>query len=165
MPDAVTELAEYIRSGLPAAGDSARSRLKRLFTADGPYLDRRDTGDSIFRDAYGLANDDGTPWAGLVHPSTAPTGVYGGASLVWFPTHHGSLLTLIVGTGGIAPDEGLLTSPGHRRRVAALRRYLTQNGIAAWSKPDPALLDLPVPSSVLVAPAQPCRSGLNEGRA
>lgn len=151
MPDAVTDLAEYIRQGLPVTGESARSRLKRLFTADGPYLDRRDTGDSIFRDAYGLANDDGTPWAGLVHPSTAPTGVYGGASLVWFPTHHGSLLTLIVGTGGIAPDEGLLTSPGHRRRVAALRRYLTQNGIAAWSKPDPALLDLPVPSSVLQA--------------
>jgi 5-methylcytosine-specific restriction protein B len=149
MPDAVSELAEYIQQGLRATGDSARPRLKCLFTPDGPYLDRGDTGDSIFRDAYGLANDDGTPWAGLVHPSSLRTGVYGGASLVWFPTDDGSLLTLIVGTGGIAPDDGLLTSPGHRRRVAALRRYLTQNGIAAWSKPDPALLDLPVPNSIV----------------
>ena len=91
MPDAVTELAEYIRRGLPATGDSARTRLKRLFTSDGPYLDRRDTGDAILRDAYGLANDEGIPWAGLVHPANAPSGVYGGASLVWFPTENRSL--------------------------------------------------------------------------
>jgi 5-methylcytosine-specific restriction protein B len=149
MPDAISDLAEYIRQGLRATGEPARLRLKRLFTSDGPYLDRRDTGDSVFRDAYGLSNDAGIPWAGLVHPSSPPTGVYGGASLVWFPTEDGSLLTLIVGTGGISPDEGLLTSPGHRRRIAALRRYLTQNGVAAWSKPDPALLDLSVPSSVV----------------
>lgn len=153
MPDAVSELAEYIRQGLSATGDPARARLKRLFTSDGPYQDRRDTSDAFIRDAYGLANDDGIPWAGLIHPENPPSGPYGGASLVWFPTADGSLLSLIVGTRGLSPDEGLLTSPGHRRRVAALRRYLTRNGIQAWSKPDPSLLELPVPNSV--AHAQP----------
>jgi len=151
MPDAVTELAEYIRQGLTATDGPARPKLRRLFTSDGPYQDRRDTSDLFIRDAYGLANDDGIPWAGLIHPENPPSGPYGGASLVWFPTADGSLLSLIVGTRGLSPDEGLLTSPGHRRRVAALRRYLTRNGIAAWSKPDPSLLDLPVPNSVVHA--------------
>src|SRR5688572_22299597 len=149
MPDAVTDLAEYIRQGLRATGEPARPRLRRLFTSDGPYQDRRDVSDTFIRDAYGLANDDGIPWAGLIHPDNPPSGVYGGASLVWFPTDDGSLLTLIVGTRGLAPDEGLLTSPGHRRRVAALRRYLSKNGIPAWSKPDAAQLDLSVPSSIV----------------
>ena len=148
MPDAVTDLAEYIRQGLRATGEPARPRLRRLFTSDGPYQDRRDVSDTFIRDAYGLANDDGIPWAGLIYPDNPPSGVYGGASLVWFPTDDGSLLTLIVGTRGLAPDEGLLTSPGHRRRVAALRRYLSKNGIPAWSKPDAAQLDVSVPSSI-----------------
>ena len=148
MPDAVSDLADYIRQGLPAPDGQARTRLKSLFTSDGPYLDRRDSSEANIRDAYALASDDGIPWAGLIHPENPPSGMYGGASLVWFPTADGSLLSLIVGTRGLSPDEGLLTSPGHRRRVAALRRYLTRIGIQAWSKPDPSLIDLPVPSSV-----------------
>ena len=38
-------------------------------------------------------------------------------------------MTLVVGTRGLQPDEGILTRPGHRRRVAALRRYLTRSGV------------------------------------
>jgi len=50
-----------------------------------------------------------------------------------------------VGTRGLSPDEGILMRPGHRRRVAALRRYLSRLGIEAWSKPDPSALGIPVP--------------------
>ncbi len=38
--------------------------------------------------------------------------------------------------------------PGHRRRVASLRRYLARHGVGAWTKPDPASLGLKVPKTV-----------------
>src|ERR1041384_3630594 len=52
-----------------------------------------------------------------------------------------------VGTRGLSPDEGILTRPGHRRRIAALRRYLARLGADSWSKPDPAALSIEVPKS------------------
>src|SRR5207249_1101894 len=78
-----------------------------------------------------------------------PSGPYGGASVVWFPTEkEGTLLGLLVETRGLSPDEGILTRPGHRRRIAALRRYLSPLGIECWAKPDPSALGVPVPSVV-----------------
>src|SRR5690606_13590435 len=78
-----------------------------------------------------------------------PSGAYGGASVVWFPSADGgSILTLVVGTAGLSPDEGLLSRPGHRRRVQALRRYLRRHGIWMWAKPDPTALGMPVPDFV-----------------
>jgi hypothetical protein len=47
----------------------------------------------------------------------------------------------------LAPDEGLLTRHGHRRRVSALRRHLSDLGVAAWSKPDPAAINVDVPEA------------------
>ncbi len=88
------------------------------------------------------------PFAGLIHPDNPPSGPYGGTSLVWFPTAEGSVLSLVVGTRGLAPDEGLLMRPGHRRRLAALRRELAAKGVETWTKPDPAALGLVVPKVV-----------------
>jgi 5-methylcytosine-specific restriction protein B len=68
---------------------------------------------------------------------------------VWFPEQEGgSLIGFVVGTRGLSPDEDLLTRPGHQRRVAALRRYLTDLGVEAWSKADPAALDVSVPQAI-----------------
>lgn len=101
-----------------------------------------------FRDAYGLKDkDDGVPWAGVIAPENPTSGAYGGASLAWFPCEDGTLMTLVVGTKGLAPDEGLLTKHGHRRRVAALRSYLAQRGISAWSKADPAAISSGMPEA------------------
>lgn len=108
----------------------------------------------MIRDALALAGtgsdgEDGVPFAGLIHPDNPTSGPYNGASLVWFPTRgSGSLLTFVVGTRGISPDEGLLTRPGHRRRLAALRRYLSRQGVDAWTKPDPASLGMEVPRTI-----------------
>ena len=64
----------------------------------------------------GNAYIGGVPFAGMVHPDSPPSGAYGGTSIVWFPTpEHGSLIDFGVGTRGLAPDEGILTRPGHRR--------------------------------------------------
>jgi hypothetical protein len=100
-----------------------------------------------FRDAYGL-KDEGVPYAGVTAPENPTSGAYGGASLAWFPCADGALMTLVVGTKGLAPDEGLLTRHGHRRRISALRSYLAQHNVAAWSKADPAAISTNVPDAV-----------------
>src|SRR5438132_13221957 len=143
--NALNTLAEVIARGLPAPEGGVRPALEALF---GSRYQRRHFLPTMCRDAYGLASgdtDEGVPFAGLINPDNPPSGPYGGTSVVWFPTQEGSLIGLGVGTRGLSPDEGILMRPGHRRRVAALRRYLARLGVEAWSKPDPSALGVPVP--------------------
>lgn len=142
-------LASMIRGGLPPPDGGARPLLKGLF---GGRYHQRYFEPTIVRDAFSLANNDtsdGVPYAGLIHPDNPPSGPYGGTSVVWFPTREeGSLIGLLVGTRGLSPDEGILTRPGHRRRVAALRRYLSRLGTDSWTKPDPSALGVQTPRVV-----------------
>jgi len=147
--DALTDLSILIRDGLPAPEGAARSSLGALF--GGRYYQRYADQTGI-RDAFALASGDGSdgvPYAGLIHVDNPPSGPYGGTSVVWFPVEgQGSIIGLGVGTRGLSPDEGILTRPGHRRRIAALRRYLSRIGTEAWSKPDPSALGVSVPTAV-----------------
>jgi 5-methylcytosine-specific restriction protein B len=144
----LSQLVEVIRGEIPPAGANVRPLLDGLF---GERYQRRHFAPSILRDAYALATgdgDEGVPYAGLIHPDNPPSGPYGGTSVVWFPSREtGSLMGFGVGTRGLAPDEGILTRPGHRRRIAALRSVLSKMGVEAWSKPDPAALGVQVPKA------------------
>ncbi len=146
---ALQTLASLISSGLPAPEGGARPLLEALF---GGRYHRRYFEPTAVRDAYALASGDGTdgvPYAGLIHSDNPPSGPYGGTSVVWFPIKEdGSLIGLVVGTRGLSPDEGILTRPGHRRRIAALRRYLSRVGVEAWTKPDSSALGVPIPAVV-----------------
>lgn len=152
MDDILSELANFISKGLKGEGDkTARELLNALF--GGRYHKRHEAKTAI-RDAYVLGtieeNGQGVPFAGLINPDNPEVGPYGGTSVVWFPTkEHGSLLGFGVGTRGLTPDEGILTRPGHRRRVVALRRMLAKQGVRAWTKPDPANLGVTVPKTVI----------------
>lgn len=148
VPDSLSSLTKRIQGGLGER--DARTAIENLF---GSRYQKRHYEPSMVRDAFMLRGSEegpsGIPWAGLIHEDNPPSGRYGGASVVWFPTDDaGSLITLVVGTQGISPDEGILTRPGHRRRVVALRRYLARLGIDAWTKPDPASLTTSVPLGV-----------------
>jgi 5-methylcytosine-specific restriction protein B len=148
MADALTELAGLIARGLGPNVGEARARLDGLF---GERYPKRFSAPTAVRDAYALGSatsEEGIPFAGLIHPDNPPSGPYGGTSIVWFPGENGSLIDFGVGTRGLAPDEGILTRPGHRRRIAALRRYLARRGIEAWTKPDPSALGVTVPKTV-----------------
>ncbi len=151
MPDnSLSRLADVIRQGLRSVPEKGvRPLLEGLF---GERFQKRHFEPSLVRDAYALASgdeQDGVPFAGLIHQDNPPSGPYGGASLVWFPTSaSGSLIGFVVGTRGLSPDEGILTKPGHRRRLVALRRYLKELGVEAWTKSDPAALNQPVPKGV-----------------
>jgi 5-methylcytosine-specific restriction protein B len=145
--DALTELTNAIRLGLPGPEDGFKNLLEELF---GGRYHQRFKEPTALRDAYALAGEGGNvPWAGLINPDNPPTGPYGGTSVVWFPTEEdGCLMTFVVGTRGLSPDEGILMRPGHRRRVAALRRHLARLGVEAWTKPDPAAIGVQVPKTV-----------------
>jgi len=133
-------LTSFIGLGLSAPEGDAKQLMQALFGGRGRYA-QQCLKVGMLRDAYALAgadNTDGVPWAGLINPDNPPSGPYGGTSLVWFPSQNdGSLIGLVVGTRGLSPDEGILTRPGHRRRIAALRRYLSRIGVEPWTKPDP----------------------------
>lgn len=146
--DALTNLTAAIVQGLGATTGSMRPAIEQLF---GDRYQKRHREPTSIRDAYGLADasEGGVPYAGLINADNPPSGPYGGTSVVWFPSvDRGSLIDFGVGTRGLSPDEGILTRPGHRRRIAALRRYLTRLGVDAWSKPDPAALGVKVPKTV-----------------
>ncbi len=77
-------------------------------------------------------------WAGYINAENPTSGPYQGTSFVWFPSHEGgSVVVLVVGTQGFGPDAHVLGSPGHRRRLRALSRL--HDG-SLWVKGD--LLDL-----------------------
>ena len=149
-PSSVTALADLLRRGLPAppsADDAARSGLEALF---GDRYHSRHRRQIELRDACGRAAEPAhVPFAGLLPEGSSSSGPYGGMSLVWFPRKGGgSLLTFVVGTLGLSPDEGLLGRPGHRRRTAALRAHLRRLGVPAWTKSDPAAIGAPLPVAV-----------------
>jgi 5-methylcytosine-specific restriction protein B len=60
------------------------------------------------------------------------------------------LISLVVGTNGLAPDEEILGRPGHARKATALCEWLNRKERArvAWSKHDPTRLDQRIPAEV-----------------
>jgi 5-methylcytosine-specific restriction protein B len=90
------------------------------------------------------------PFAALLRADSPASGGYGGTSLVLFPAEQGSLLALVVGTQGLAPDEEILTREGHARLARALASWLNGNSkqLVAWAKPDPTRIDVALPSVI-----------------
>ena len=66
--------------------------------------------------------DTGVPFAALIDKTNPESGRYGGMSIAIFPGDEKSpcLLTFVVGTNGLAPDEAILGRPGHSRKVKAI---------------------------------------------
>ena len=103
--EAFSVLSQIVAQGLDyPEGASKNSQVKAALDAlfDGRYHARSRPKDA-FRDAYGL-RDEGVPYAGVIAPENPNSGAYGGASLAWFPRDDGTLMTLVVGTKGLAPD-------------------------------------------------------------
>jgi 5-methylcytosine-specific restriction protein B len=145
--DSLTQLATHIAQGLPGPTGGTRPLIDALF---GDRYQKRHHRATAVRDAYALADgEEGVPYAGLINPDNPPSGPYGGTSVVWFPTRDsGSLIHFGIGTRGLAPDEGILTRPGHKRRITALRRHLARQGVETWVKQDPSALGASVPKTV-----------------
>ena len=96
----VSQALDYPEGG--AKNSQIKTVLDLLF--DNRYHSRSRPKDA-FRDAYAL-RDEGVPWAGVIAPENPSSGAYGGASIAWFPCEAGTLMTLVVGTKGLAPARG-----------------------------------------------------------
>ena len=148
-------LTELIAAGSPSAPDAdehangIRDAIKGIFgqryRADTRYSDR----------VVYMPGRDAVSFAGLLHEDSPTSGVYGGASLIWFPVEPAddqpatSLLTFVCGTRGLAPDEHILGRAGHARHLQALKRYLSiTSGTYVWVKQDPTDLGQPIPRIV-----------------
>lgn len=91
------------------------------------------------------------PFAAIIHPSNPNAGPYGGTSLAVFPGDDvPCLISLVVGTNGLAPDDEILGRPGHARKASAVCAWLNggQRKLVAWSKHDPTRLDQQIPREV-----------------
>jgi 5-methylcytosine-specific restriction protein B len=145
MPDpSLTSLAAITARALDDRGADIPDAIRGLFQS---RYHSRHAKDTSVRNPYDMRDDGNVPYAGVIAPDNPTSGAYGGASLAWFPCAGGTLMTLVVGTKGLVPDEGLLTRHGHRRRVTALRQYLAKQGIVAWSKADPAAINVDMPET------------------
>jgi 5-methylcytosine-specific restriction protein B len=106
--------------------------------------------DKVTLRAPEMAADSGVPFAAYIHPSNPPSGPYSGLSFVIFPVpEQPCLIGMVVGTQGLAPDEGILGRPGHARKMRAICAWLNREYGAglqvAWAKQDPTRVDLSIP--------------------
>ncbi|HEY7885648.1 MAG TPA: hypothetical protein VIC08_11965, partial [Cellvibrionaceae bacterium] len=154
MPDSVQILAKAISEGRETTDTQILEAMKGLF---GDRYEKRSVQNlnsdkpPFIRNAYGRGGSatEHVAYAGFINPDNPPSGPYGGASLVWFPSDEGCLIDFGIGTRGLSPDEGILTRPGHRRRIDSLRRYLVNQGVSlVWCRQDPATIGEPVPSLI-----------------
>ncbi|MGA7409555.1 MAG: AAA family ATPase [Bryobacteraceae bacterium] len=146
-------LVEIIHSG---SQDQWPDRNAKAFdalfgTPDGRY--RADARKDAALRAPGISSGSGVPFAAYIHPSNPKSGAYGGLSFVMFPVEGQSCLVgLVVGTGGLSPDEAILGRPGHIRKVQAICAWLNRKSgggqRVAWAKQDPTRTDLSIPSDV-----------------
>ncbi|MDY6826618.1 MAG: AAA family ATPase [Bacillota bacterium] len=98
-------------------------------------------------------DNKGVTFAALIDKSNPDSGAYGEMSFVIFPHEEKpAIIAMVVGTQGLSPDEEILGRPGHGRRVSAICNWLnkkySRGRMVAWSKQDPARIDLDMPKSI-----------------
>jgi 5-methylcytosine-specific restriction protein B len=97
--------------------------------------------------------DSGVSYAAYLHPSNPTTGAYGGMSIAIFPVAEARcLITFVVGTQGLSPDEEILGRPGHARKVQAICAWLNRKHgrgqLVAWAKDDPVRTEQDIPANI-----------------
>lgn len=153
----MNELLDLVYLPRSQWNDEIRKRfdteLKRRYPRIGDLTDKRADEKRFQLRLNAQTTSDGVPYVALIPPNQELSGPYGGMSFVIFPGDEEgtpALITMVVGTNGLAPDELILGRPGHGRNVAAIAQWLNglSNRIAAWAKRDPARIDLELPSLI-----------------
>jgi 5-methylcytosine-specific restriction protein B len=134
-----------------AFADALAERYSRV-TKDA-LLDPRGDKERRFQVRINASQADGNiPFAGLLGPEQERSGRYGGMSFVLFPSTEAdepALITMVVGTNGLSPDEDILGRPGHARKLQAICAWLRARGIdLTWAKHEPVRIDLHLPKSL-----------------
>lgn len=151
-----SELVDVILSGDQASWTQRnKSAFEALFgSPEGRYP--RSAAKAVTLRAPEMSSDAGVPFAAYIHPSSPSSGAYSGLSFVIFPVGgQPCLIGMVVGTGGLTPDEAILGRPGHARKVQAICGWLNRDygdgSVVAWAKSDPTRTDLLVPNDLTQA--------------
>jgi 5-methylcytosine-specific restriction protein B len=142
-----------LQSGFTAQWpDRQQAAFKALFgSPDGRYP--ASAGQSVTLRAPQFKAEGGVPFAAYIHPSNPSSGAYGGMSIAIFPVADAPcLLSFVVGTQGLSPDEEILGRPGHARKVQAICAWLNRKHgggkLVAWAKEDPVRTEQDLPSNI-----------------
>lgn len=147
---AIDELARLIQSGYPTEQVTDTVTEHWRSTIDNIFGERYHKATQYSKRVVLMNGEDNVSFAGLLPKDSPNSGAYGGMSLVWFPSQEGkSLLAYVVGTKGIAPDESILTRPGHARYLRALKKYIAKKyDVFVWCKQDPANITETIPKVI-----------------
>jgi 5-methylcytosine-specific restriction protein B len=153
MTDCLDQLVDIIHAGWLERWTEENERIfKGLFGADGGRYPRNAEQIMALR-APAQDPDSGIPFAAYLHPSNPRSGRYSGMSFAIFPVQdQPCLVSLVIGTQGLSPDEAILGRPGHARKVQAICSWLNAEfgggEQVAWAKQDPTRIDLGVPENL-----------------
>lgn len=153
MPACLKPLVDIVHSNTAENWKSRNQEaLEALFGAPGGRY-RKEAQGSVTLRAPESRGDSGVPFAAYIHPSNPASGPYGGMSFVIFPVDGSPcLVSLVVGTQGLSPDEAILGRPGHARKAQAICGWLNKEFGAgnqvAWAKQDPTRVDLDIPGEL-----------------
>src|SRR5438477_9840735 len=125
MPSPLDQLIGIIHSGeMDSWKKNNEAALAALF---GTRYGKRAEKSVTLRAPDMKASDAGVPYAAYIHPSNPDSGAYRGMSFVVFPIEgEPCLVGMVIGTQGLAPDEGILGRPGHARKMQAICTWLNR---------------------------------------
>lgn len=143
-----TPLSEWQDKARPAFADALPARYQRVGAEE--LLDPRTKPNARYQLRLNASTKErDVPFVALIGPNQELSGPYGGMSFVLFPSKDESapaLITMVVGTNGLAPDEEILGRPGHARKAKAITTWLRNQGLKrTWAKQDPVRIDLDLP--------------------
>ncbi len=142
----------HIQGQIENWSEQTKQAFEELFGAtSGRYSARANNVVSLRNPEF--QSGSGVPFAAFIHPANSATGAYGGMSFVIFPVPDAPcLVSMVVGTQGLSPDEEVLGRPGHARKLAAICAWLNrkygQGKMLAWAKQDPVRIDTDIPQKV-----------------
>lgn len=146
-----TPYTQWQEKARQAFADALPARYQRVL--ENEIIDSRANPNARFQLRVNASTSDrDVPFAALIGPKQELSGPYGGMSFVLFPSKNESkpaLITMVVGTNGLAPDEEILGRPGHARKVRAITSWLRERGLdITWAKQDPVRIDLRLPKTL-----------------
>ncbi len=127
--------------------------FEELFGSSGGRYAKRASDDVSLRTPKFNTASKSVPFSAIIHESNPESGGYGGMSFVIFPVKDfPSMISMVVGTQGLSPDEHVIGKPGHTRKVNAICKWLNTESNSskqvAWAKREAVRTDITVPDNV-----------------
>lgn len=131
----------------------SKEAFEELFGSTNGRYAKRASENVSFRTPKFNTGSKSVPFSAIIHESNPDSGGYGGMSFVIFPVHDACpMISMVVGTQGLSPDEHIIGKPGHTRKVNAISKWLNSESNSgkqvAWAKREAVRTDISIPDNV-----------------